>query len=362
LFYKEYEIIDYRPEFKDQIIDLAKIVWGGNENNIRAYFEWKFEKIPYSKKMVGAIGVCKGKVIAFNGLSILKWYIGCRKNIFYTIGNTGAFICIEHQRKGLHTAMVEYIINKHKKSQFKLITGFSPNPASMAYALKTGWEFFTIRKYLRRYDYFQIAKKEISNRLGFKLDKLQDILGSYDFIEVTQNVNPIAMANLIEKIPEYNNSICLYRDLKFMKWRFLNPNVNYILYYAWDNKKNLKSYIVIKYYQKSGAGKIVDYAYLDIRYFQKILTFLIKHKHFTYIFLLSVNLDKALRNAVYDSGFHSRDLATKLLTIKRKNRKELCYVVKPLKDKSRDDYWFINNLDIRKTKNWKLTEICSEDV
>jgi len=362
MFYKKYEIIDYRPEFKDQIIDLTKIIWGEDENKNRAYFEWKFENVPYSTEMVGAIGLYKGKAIAFNGLSILKWYIGYRKSIFYTIGNTGSCIHIDHQRKGLHTAMVEYIMKKHKTSKFKLITGFSPNPAATAFALKTGWKIFASRKYLRRYDYWQIIKKAILNRMKTRSDKLKEISGQYGSIEVTQNVKPIAMVNLIEKIPEHKNGICLYRDLRFMKWRFLKPNANYLFYYLWDKDKRLKSYFVVKYYCRSGAGKIIDYAYLDIKYFQKILTFLIKYKHFTYIFLLDVNLEKVLRNTVHNFGFHHRNLVTKLVTKNGKNRKELYYVVKPLKDERREEYWFVNNMDIRKIKNWKFTEICSEEV
>lgn len=362
MFYKKYEIIDYRPEFKDQIIDLTKIIWGEDENKNRTYFEWKFEQSPYFKEIIGAIGLYKGKAIAFNGLTVLKWYIDNRKNIFYTIGNTGACTQMNHQRKGLHTAMVEYIMKKHKTSKFKLITGFSPNPASTAFALKTGWEIFATRKYLRKYDYLQMGKREILTRVKAQSDKLKKVLGKYGSIEVTQNVKPIVMVNLIEKIPEHKNGICLYRDLGFMQWRFLKPNVNYLFYYLWDKDKRLKGYFVVKYYCRSGAGKIIDYAYLDIKYFQKILTFLIKYKHFTYIFLLDVNLDKVLRNVIHNFGFHHRDLVIKLITKKRKNRKELCYVVKPLKDKSREDYWFIDNLDIRKAENWKFTEICSEDV
>ena len=170
------------------------------------------------------------------------------------------------------------------------------------------------------------------------------------------------MANLTAKMTVYENGISLCRDLKFMQWRFLNPRVNYLFYYIWDSDKSLKSYIVVKYYRKSGAGKIVDYAYTDINYLQKVLELIISNKHFPFIFILDVNLDNALSKVLYDFGFHSKDLIAKLLSKKGKIARELCYVIKPLKDKSCEDYWFIDNLDTRKTKNWKFTEICSEDV
>ena len=34
--------------------------------------------------------------------------------------------------------------------------------------------------------------------------------------------------------------------------------------------------------------------------------------------------------------------------------------VKPLKDEKEVDYWFIENMDIRKSVNWKINEICSD--
>jgi len=361
MLYKGYEIRDYQPDFKDQVIDLAKIIWGEDRNKNKAYFEWKFERNPYFKEMIGTIGLYKGKAIAFNGLTVLKWYIDNRKNIFYTIGSTGACTQVNHQRKGLHTAMVEYLMKKYGTSRFKLITSFSSNPASAAWALKTGWKIFATRKYLRRYDYWQMGKRKILTRVKVRSNELKKVLGKYDSIEVTQNVKPIAMANLIEKIPIHDNTISLCRDLEFMKWRFLNPSINYLFYYIWDNDKKINGYIVVKYYSKTGAGKIVDYAYLDIQYFKKILALLISQKHFTFLFILDVNLDEDLSKALQGFGFHQRDLIAKFIARKKIN-KELCYLLKPLKDKNQVDYWYINNLDVRKSENWKFTEICSEDV
>ena len=361
MLYRDYKIIDYQPDFKNQVIDLVKFVWGEDRKRNKVYFEWKFEQNPYSKEMIGVIGLYNGRVIGFNGLSILKWCIRNKESNLYTISSTGACVHINHQRKGVHTAMIDFITQKYKRSKFKLITGFSPNFASIAFDLKTGWAVFAKRKYLRRYDYWQIAKREILRRIKVNSNKVENILGKYGSIEVTQNVNSVAMVNLKEKIPMNEKLICLYQDLKFIQWRFLNPKINYIFYYIWDNNK-LNGYIVVKYYNKTGAGKIVDYAYLNIQYFQKILALLITQKHFCLLFILDVNLDEDLSNTLHDFGFHQKDLIAKLIARKRKISKELCYLLKPLKDEKQEDYWYINNLDVRKSENWKFTEICSEDV
>jgi hypothetical protein len=361
MFHQDYEIRNYHPDFKNQIINLEKLLWGENIKENTAYFDWKYEKNPYSKEIIGTVGLYKSKVIGFNGISILKWFLGDKKEFFYTIGSTGSCVHVNHRRKGLHTAMVSFIDKKYKKSKFKSMIGFSGNFASIASGLKAGWTPFAKRKYLRRYNYGEFMKREFLKIFNVKSTKIQNILGKYGRIEVTQNVNPMAMANLKEKIPMNKNLIYLYQDLSFLQWRFLNPRVKYIFYYIWNNNK-LNGYIVIKYYNRTGAGKIVDYAYLDVQYFQKILELLITQRHFCLLHILDVNLDKDLAKTLYNFGFHQKDLISKLISKKRKIKKERYFLLKPLKDEKQEDYWYINNLDIRKIENWKLTEICSDDV
>ena len=361
MFHQNYEIRSYHPDFKTQIIDLERFLWGEDAKKNKAYFEWKFENSPYSKEIIGAIGLYKGKVISFNGFSILKWFLGDKKKFFYTISSTGVCVHVDHRRKGLHTAMVNFIYQKYKRSKFKVLTRFSGNLASIASGLKAGWVPFAKRKYLRRYDYWEFVKRKFFKKFNVKSTKIQNILGKYGRIEVTQNVNPIAMANLKEKIPMNKNLIYLCQDLNFLQWRFLNPKIKYIFYYIWNNNR-LNGYIVIKYYNRIGAGKIVDYAYLDVQYFQKILELLITQRHFCLLHILDVNLNEDLVKTLYNFGFHQRDLISKLISKKRKINKELYFLLKPLKDEKQENYWYINNLDIRKIENWKLTEICSEDV
>ena len=151
------------------------------------------------------------------------------------------------------------------------------------------------------------------------------------------------------------------QDFYFFKWRFLNPKVGYIFCYAWNGSK-LEGYLVMKYSKKMMIAKIIDYAYIDIRVFQEILYFIINQRCFNLLSILDINLDEDLVKALYNFGFHQRDLIAQLVSKKRKINKERYFLLKPLKDEKQEDYWYINNLDIRKIENWKLTEICSDDV
>lgn len=361
MFHQNYEIRSYHPDFKTQIINLERLLWGEDAKKNKAYFEWKYEKNPYTKEVIGVVGLHKGKVVGFIGFPVLKWFLGDRKKYFYGLDGGDSCVHINHRRKGLNCAMAKFVNQKYKGSKFKLMTGFSSNLASMTSGLKVGWVPFAQRRYLRRYDYWEFVKRKYLMKFNVKSTKIQNILGKYWGIEVTQKVNPVAMANLREKIPINKNLIYLYQDLNFLQWRFLNPKIKYIFYYIWKNNK-LNGYIVVKYYNRIKAGKIVDYAYLDIQYFQKILELLITQRHFCILHILDVNLNKDLVKTLDNFGFHQRGLIAQLVSKKRKINKERYFLLKPLKDEKQEDYWYINNLDIRKIGNWKLTEICSDDV
>ena len=361
IFYKDYEIRAYHPDFKTGIIDLEKILWGENIEENTAYFEWKYEKNPYTKEVIGVVALHKDKVVGFIGFLVSKWFLGDKKKYFYALDNVDACVHVNHRRKGLLTAMTKFNNQKYKGSKFKLMTGFSGNPTAIASGLKTGWVPFAKRKYLRRYNYWEFVKRKFLKKHDVKLTNTQNILGKYGKIEVTRKVNPVAMANLRERIPMNKDMIYLCQDFYFFKWRFLNPKIKYIFYYIWNNKR-LNGYIVVKYYNRIKTAKIVDYAYLDIQSFQKILDLLITQRHFCILHILDVNLNKDLVKILDNLSFHQRDLIVQLVSKKRKNNKERYFVLKPLKDEKQEDYWYIDNIDIRKIKNWKLTEKCSDDV
>lgn len=82
MFHQNYEIRSYHPDFKVQIINLERFLWGENVKENIAYFDWKYEKNPYSKEIIGTVGLYKGKVVGFIGFPASKWFLGDKKNIF----------------------------------------------------------------------------------------------------------------------------------------------------------------------------------------------------------------------------------------------------------------------------------------
>ncbi len=361
MLYKDYEIRKYHSDFKEQIIVLEKILWGDNSKKNEAYFTWKYEKSPYSKELIGVVALYRGKVVGFAGFPVSKWFIGNRENYFFTLNAVDVSVHKNHRRKGLHTAMYNCIYKEYESSKFKLMIGLSGNTVSLASGKKMGWDFFVTQRYLRKYRYWDFFRKNYLKKSGNFPFKEAKILGKFTNIEVTLEVNPIAMSNLREKISSIHDGIYLFQDLNFYKWRFLNPKGKYIFYFGWEGNE-LMSYVVMRCYEKMGAGKIVDYAYLDILYLKKILQLMIQQKYFCKLSVLDHNLDEEIFKMFHGFGFRRRNVILQYLLKKMKIKYERYYCLKPLRDKKDKDFWKIGQLDARKSVNWKITEISSDAV
>jgi len=361
MFFKGYEIKKYHRDFKEQIIDLEKILWGDNLKQNKAYFNWKYEDNPYSKSVIGVVALYKGKVVGFAGFPVSRWYKGNRKKYFFILNVVDICVHENHRRKGLYTAMCTSIFEEYKSSEFKLMIGLSGNSASMTSGKKMGWESFIVQKYLRRYRYWDFFKKNYLKKTVNLAFTQENILGEFKDIEVTHKADPVAMSNLKEKIPLIGDGIYLFQDLNFYKWRFLNPKGKYIFYLAWEGNE-LMSYAVIRFYEKMGAGKIVDYAYLDISYFKKILQLMIQQKYFCKLSVLDHNLDKEILQLYHKFGFRKRNIILRYLLKRMKIKYERYYSLKPLRDEKDKNYWKVGHLDVRKSENWKIQEICSDAV
>jgi hypothetical protein len=122
------------------------------------------------------------------------------------------------------------------------------------------------------------------------------------------------------------------------------------------------SYAVIRFYEKMVAGKIVDYAYLDISYFTKILQVMIQQKYFCKLSVLDHNLDEEILKVYHGFGFQRRNIILRYLLKRMKIKYDRYYSLKPLRDEKDRNFWKVGHLDVRKGVNWKITEISSDAV
>ena len=74
--YKGYEIVHYRTELNEQIVDLMQYLWEGDREANLSYFDWKYIDNPSTEQPLGIAALYKGRVAGFRGYFASKWFIG----------------------------------------------------------------------------------------------------------------------------------------------------------------------------------------------------------------------------------------------------------------------------------------------
>jgi len=69
----EYEILKYRPEFKEHLLELQTHLWSPDLALNRAYFEWKYDHNPYINPPLIYIALYNGQVVGMRGLMGAAW-------------------------------------------------------------------------------------------------------------------------------------------------------------------------------------------------------------------------------------------------------------------------------------------------
>ena len=72
----EYKIVKYRPEFRNQVLELQKHHWGSNHSLNSDYMEWKYEHNPYMSSPHIYLALHSGKAIGMRGFFGTKWQAG----------------------------------------------------------------------------------------------------------------------------------------------------------------------------------------------------------------------------------------------------------------------------------------------
>ena len=81
----DYEIVGYRPEFREQILQLQQHLWGPDVDINSAYLKWKYEENPYLDTTLIYLALCKEKVVGMRGFYGAKWEVAIRDkpHLFY---------------------------------------------------------------------------------------------------------------------------------------------------------------------------------------------------------------------------------------------------------------------------------------
>lgn len=335
----------YREEDKPKVLELLSGLWKMSYEEKLAYFNWKYEQNPYTDSPLAYVVLDGDKIVAFRGY--MTQPIVNNESIYFSAISCDAITDSQYRRTGLFFKLTEYSLKDlllNEKCKISINTS-SGGPTS--YALKKlGWKSLIEREHIFSFNLFSKYKPVSYTRLKQK---------DNEFIDIDNNARPHEMASLFVK-NRNEKLFVLYKDEKYINWRFLNPlKVYNFLYYYVEEK--LVAYCV---FDKRGYDKfdLVDYETENKYYIKKILKVVrtkISPK-------LITHWTSNHNDMIYKNKFEFGFIKIPYLYKTKKFRKPPVLIRPICEDIINNESWLIDGLDIRNSENWALMKIMSDEI
>jgi predicted N-acetyltransferase YhbS len=284
-----FEFLKYRPEFKDDIIELQSYLWSHDLQKNRDYFEWKHENNPYNEEPMIYICLDKGRVVGTTSFFGAKWQVGYPSKTFNIPMAGDSVIHPDYRNKGIFRKINELSIDDIHNRGYKYVFALSAAPVTYYSFLLLDWHSAgrirearwqkiqandtKARSLARKIPFFYKSYKFLKKAL-FSNDSSMDIirkpLDDFDnknswlshrvskHISVHNKPYPKEMEALVKQ-NKRDGRIGHVRDSEYFSWRFQNPLSDYRFIYWKD--ASLDGYLVLQISTKylSTIVHIVDW-------------------------------------------------------------------------------------------------------
>ncbi len=328
-----YEIIQYRPEFRDQIVELQTHMWGHNLEKNAAFLKWKYFDNPYAERPILYLAVCQDKVVGMRGMFGTRWQIGRPPHLLNCVSDADGLVHPAHRRRGLLERMTLLALEDLANSDYEYVVTLSANQFSGAAILKLGWRdaglletahwypkrtqgsalkrfarqlpvlpslYRRVRRHSDRGSSESHSPFEDLERNGARARREKD-----EPVCIAPAPQPEAMAELHDRV---NSGERLHhvRDREFFAWRFQNPLSAYRFLF-WEESR-LEGYLVLQ----TGAGQpanswvtIVDWEASNPQVQADLLRAATEWGNFGVLAVWTATLPDETRNLLGEYGFRA---------------------------------------------------------
>jgi len=263
-----HEIVPYRHEFKNAVVDLWRSAFVTGAFDRREYFEWKYERNPYLPEPILFLALDgEGRVVGTRGFHGSRWET---PNASMVIPCAEDFaIAPEHRNSGLATTMMRVALDDLAQRGYEYALSASAGQTTVLHSLTMGWKSIGAMEPVGRLAWHGRARRGIDwvsrrarrlwrprglsraiNRSLYgspfqRLDRAADArsTGHETSIVVQRSPNPRALADLAARLP-HDGRIRHVRDLAFFEWRYLNPAREY-RFLLYERKGRVDGYMAI---------------------------------------------------------------------------------------------------------------------
>ncbi len=274
-----YEFIPYRPEFRDQVMELRREAYEDDFPEAAAYLEWKYERNPYIREPLYYLACYGGKVVGMRGAYGTCWLAGDSDEPIVLPCADDFAIARGHRDAGLATQIMRVALDDLARRGFDYAINTSGGQVTVLSSLVQGWKSIGamepvarvgLLRRLRRAFRGRVRRKPVVWRIAGspdttgpvdphpyeRLDLVGARPGRHPGTRIAVESHPRAdtMAAIAARCAD-RSRIRHVRDATFTEWRYRNPiHVYRFLFYERDG--NTEGYLVVTRHMAYAAPKL----------------------------------------------------------------------------------------------------------
>ncbi len=383
-----YEIIEYRPELRDQVLRLQTLMWSSDLRINGAYLDWKYHNNPYGDQPIIYLAMQQGQVVGMRGLYVICCEGGQPSQTFYCLQLGDGLVHPDHRRRGLLVRMMTAAMEGFRQSSFRYVFTLSSNQFTQAAYFKLGWRSLGdlqpmqrpaqrgqdsgVRRILRQMPLLPSIYRRMRTALpnlamsssdryapfeAFDRRRALSRSGQFSQVRVDTAPRPEAMAKLVGRLG-HDGRLRYVRDQKFFAWRFQNPLSQYRFLYEGEN--DLEGYLVLQMSAQPGEAAwctIVDWEAANSLVRKELLQAAVQWGNFDNLVVWSGTLPDQTKSLLGECGFSLFPKAEP----DQENVVYPSFLVGAIRPQSDPPSWTLVDRQLLDVSNWDLRAICSDN-
>jgi len=177
----DYEIVPYRPELKEQVVELRRDTYLDDFPESRRYLEWKYERNPYITEPIFYLALYAGRVVGMRGIYGTCWHTGESGEPVVIPCADDFAIARSHRDTGVVGRIMRVALDDLARRGFAFVMNASGGRVTVLSSLAMGWKSigamepvarFTLPRLLWQALGRRTRGKRLVWRLGRDADKL----------------------------------------------------------------------------------------------------------------------------------------------------------------------------------------------
>ena len=377
----DYEIVQYQPDFRKDVVELQRQLWSPDPELNTAYLEWKHERNPYLQPPLIYLALYGKAVVGMRSMFGVRWEYGVPAKTVSGICPDDLVIASGHRNRGLVTKLMRAAFDDLEKKGHRYVYSLSAGKitrlASLAMSWRSAGSVQPQHWHSRRAEYFQRIRKfagkknflwRITDKFPYRhwgegQENLHDLcapgrMRSRNFggpIVVEQGVRAGEMAELVSRIG-HDGRIRHVRDHRYLSWRFRNPLHRYLFLY-WK-EKDLEGYLVLQQYVSELSPSmvrvnIVDWEATSQRVRAGLLRAATRLTPFADLNIWTATLGNGTKKLLRDVGFEPVQEAASM------DQEQPCLLVRSVRADEPEAGWSLGNRRLQDMADWDIRMIYS---